>query len=193
MSETRDTQQVLGEITFDAFTRPWPGRNGPRNAQVLAGVLRYAWQRRSLTIAVGLMEFGAEIGIASYEAIRNALVQLEAEGVLRFDLGQQDNWKLGGELGKPSHITLHPLVAPTGTDSPESLPLPTLDMFQYDELGSAGYLALARIMMEPYTERSYESLVGISDIVRLTGMTKSRVIRLMAELPPIQRTVAVGC
>lgn len=183
MSEAKDTnQRILDEITYQAFTQPWPGRNGPRNSKVLAGILRECSHRGTQTLAIGLMHFGPDIGIAKYDAIKGALEDLAAEGWIQFDLGRQDDWTTG-EPGKPSHITLLPRLAPSGSFRPEALPLPSLDIFRSGELGSASYLTLAMVMVQWQLGESYDPApMGISDLVRLTGMTKVRVIRLMGKM-----------
>ncbi len=186
--ERRDPREVLAEITYSSFTHPWPGRHGPRDAMVLSGVLRECWHRRSLGLDIALMQFGPEVGLVSYEGIRDALTNLERIGYFGFVLGKEDDWKPGGEMGRPSKITLNPRTNPTGTFWPTNLPLPSLDLFSYDELGPGGWLILASIIIASrlgeFDDQKYsdQPVLGIADLVRLTGMNKGRTIEVMKNM-----------
>ena len=188
--EDRDPEQVLAQIAFSAFDRPWPGRNGPRNARVLVGLLRHASQWKGLTVVTGLRGFGVEIGITRYKAIHDALADLEAEGHIGFILGEKERYGpdlVVEEPGKPSHIILHPRISPTKSVDPRLLPSPTIDIFrEHDEqLGSAGWFLLTRIFMATLDENPVwppRSLLGVMDLMDLTGMSQSRVKRLMTKM-----------
>ncbi len=78
-------------------------------------------------------------------------------------------------LPKPSNNGLFPL----------DLPLPTLDIFREGEQGSpgtAGWLAATRIWFECREDRLPNPILGVAEVVRLTGMKQSRVKRLLPQM-----------
>jgi hypothetical protein len=178
-SQDPDDKQALAEIALAAFSRPWPGETGPTDARVLAGLL----QAGKLTVVTGLDEFGHEIGLAN-RTVRTALERLDSEGWGRFELGDPDRYDADGieEPGKPSTFTLEPRTVPTGTYSPMGLPWLISDLFTRDDLGSAGWLLLSRLLVEHRDERDPMPVVGTADIVRLTGVSRSTAIRLKKKL-----------
>jgi hypothetical protein len=187
-SQDRDTEQALAEITFAAFTRPWPGETGPTDARVLAGLLRQG----KLTVDTALDSFSHEVGLAN-RTVHASLLRLAAEGWGKFELGDPDRWGSDHQLeepGKPSTFTLHPRTDPTGAYSPMELPWLISDLFTRDALGSAGWLLLARLLVEHRDEAEPMPtlpVVGVADIIRLTGMTKWRAQRLLPKLTKVGR------
>jgi hypothetical protein len=188
--EDRDPQLVLAEIAFSAFGRPWPGRNGPRNARMLAGLLRHASQWKGLTVVTGLRGFGLTVGLTDFRTIHDALADLAEEGHVGFVLGEKERYGedlVVEEPGKPSRITLRPRITPTGSVDPKLLPSPTIDIFrEHDEqFGSAGWFLLTRIFMATLDDNPCwpsSPLLGVVELMDLTGMARSRVERLMTKM-----------
>ena len=183
--DSRDTETILSEIAFAAFSRPWPDTTGPRNARVLAGLLR----RGDLTVVIGLDKFAVEVGLNDWRIVKAALEDLAEEGWGSFELGDAEKWDPDGieEPGKPSTFTLNPRTAPAGSFNSMRLPEPTLDLFTHGDggIGSAGYLLFARLLVESRDETHPRPVVGIQDIIRLTGMTKWRAQRLLPKLAKV--------
>jgi hypothetical protein len=177
--ENRSDQQVLAEIAFAAFSRPWPGETGPTDARVLAGLL----QAGQTTVKVPLDKFAHEVGLTN-RTVKTALERLDEAGWGKFEVGDPDRYDSDGleQRGKPSTFTLNPRTNPTGTYNPDELPWLLADLFSRDELGSAGWLLLARLLFEHRDERDPQPLVNTSDIVQLTGMSMRRAQRLLAKL-----------
>ena len=183
--QDRDDQRVLDEITFAAFTRPWPGETGPTDARVLAGLL----QAGRLTVATPFDQFGHEVGLAN-RTVHQSLERLAAEGWGGFEVGDPDRYGPDHQIeerGKPSIFTLNPRTSPTGSYSPMELPWLISDLFTRDELGSAGWFLLARLLVEHRDEFDPTPVVGVADIMRLTGMTKWRAQRLLPKLTKVGR------
>jgi hypothetical protein len=187
--ENRDSIEVIDELTDAALTSPWPGRNGPMDARILSACLCQARRMNSLTIRTGLRELAYEAGLTEFKPVKFALERLAEKGWLGFELGDPDVYGPDGEIresGRPSRITLNLRVTPsTGSINPMRLPTLTLDIFrEHDQqLGSAGWFAMTRIFMETRDESDRPwPLLGVVDIVRLTGMDRRRVERLMKRM-----------
>lgn len=192
MNHQPDSQSVreqIAHLAYLALTHPWPSKSkdggieGARAFRVLVAVLREADARTSLTVVTGLDPLSLEVGITRHSAIRDALFDLDQLDYLSFKPGRQDSWARGTgmyERGRPSVITLIPRSSP-GTMPPRMIPDPSLDMFVYERLGNAGYLALTKLWFE-WTETDQDLFVGVNDLVEITGMNRSRAKRLLPML-----------
>jgi len=143
---------LLERMYFKALSGPWPSDiDGARACRVLVGVLNIAYQLLTLTVITGLDTLAEQMGLAKGSGVKDALLELEALGYLRFELGKPYEYASGRKLiedsGEPSVITLLPQDAPEAL-KPKLLPEMTLDIFNSDQLGSAGWFATARLQFE---------------------------------------------
>jgi hypothetical protein len=192
-SNKKGNRDIIASICYQAFSSPWPskvrdgmrgkesGIDGARAARVLAGVLQVAWSKGSLSVVTGLEPLGYAVGLVGHYAVRDALNDLQELGWLKFRIGTQDDWRAEGKSGQPSVIELLPKSGEEGLN-PHSLPLLTLDMFRHEELGHPGWWAVTRIWFETRDDFQPNPVVGVADVVRLTGMTRGRVKRLLPKM-----------
>jgi hypothetical protein len=198
-----NVREIVEQICFSAYTQPWPsktrdrvrgkevGFDGARAARVLAGVLDRGWRLNSLTVVTGLEPFGYDVGLVSHYAVRDALYDLDKLGWVEFKLGTQDDWSPGGKRGEPSWIKLVPHPAEKRI-APDILPSPNADEFRYDQLGSAGWFILTRILIDTFDETDFSPSLGVAEIVKLTGMTQSTVKRTLLKMTELRRARREG-
>ena len=178
--DSRDTQTILNQLAFAAFSRPWPGETGPTDARVLAGLLCQG----DLTAVLSLERFANEVGLNDSHTVKAALERLEAADWGTFALGRADRYGPDHEIeepGEPSTFVLNPHRS-AGEYSPKKLPWLIADPFTRGAAGSAGWLLLARLLVETKDETRPMPLVDTADIMRLTGMSRSRAKRLKKNL-----------
>ena len=187
----------LEEMYFKALSQPWPSDiDGARACRVLVGVLNIAYQLSTLTVIKGLDTLAEQIGLAKGSVVKDALRELEALGYLKFELGKPYEYASGRKLiedsGEPSVVTLLSQDVPEGL-KPRLLPEMTLDIFNSDQLGSAGWFATARLQFE--WDRQLPEKVEISTVrshKRRDGTRIEETVIESREIVPSYIAVGVG-
>jgi hypothetical protein len=190
--ERQNNQDTIESLCYQALSLPWPsktrdgvrgkesGIDGARAVRVLVGVLQTAWSQGSLTVVTGLEPLGYIVGLTGHYAVRDALYDLQELGWVKFEIGTQDDWSTD-RRPKPSVIRLIPRPGGEGLN-PKDVPMLTLDLFRDGELGTAGWWAATRIWIESRDEFEPNPIMGVTEVVRLTGMSRSRVKKLLPRM-----------
>jgi len=169
----------LERITDLAIGRPWPQRNGARNLRVLATLIRWSLRTGYLNIRTDLEGLAVNAGLANSNRIHEALNTLEADGWLKWTVG---DGSVNPEGRKASVIELLP-VDHTGRSPVKLLPDPRLGIYSYDTTvvghgGSPAYLLVCRMSFN----RGVTKLRTLKDIETLTGLSHGAVSRLMPKM-----------
>lgn len=176
-------------IAYKALSQPWPSDiDGARACRVLVGLLTKARQLNALWIVSDRDKLAEEIGLAEGMTVKNALIDLQSLGYLNFEPGIPDQYEKGRatrvKQGKPTEIWLLPQSDVSGELTLRILPEMTLDIFSSAQLGSAGWFATARLQYEwEHQEGLSDSIaVSVADLMKMTGMKRTRVKELLPKL-----------
>ena len=174
---------VRGTIEVASFclaSQPWPGRTGPRNAQVMATLLKRFDRLSSLTTKVSLWTLADECGMGRWQSVKEALGDLQDQGLITFELGQPHEYLSGGDVesGHPSVVSLVPVSGerehPVGL-----LPEASRDEFAHGALGHSGYVMAMRVIFEQSQDGVGKLAMSRAKIEQLTGCSASSVKRLV--------------
>ena len=168
-------------IAHRAINQPWPGENGPRALQVLVALLRRldSTCATSLVIDADLDSLAIEAGLLRHQAAKGALEDLQADGWSSYTPGTPNARYV---KGTPSRIQLTAPTVASGRFEVTLLPLVTLDIFSYGELGSAGFLLMARLATELHNVHDDPKPYALADLGQLTGMYYKRIQRLLPKM-----------
>jgi len=180
-------RRTIEVASFHVASQPWPGLTGPRNAQVMATLLKRFHRLCSLTTKVSLWTLADECGMARWQSVKEALDALQDKGLIAFEIGQPDKYLSGGAvaLGSPSVVSLVPVSGerehPVGL-----LPEASRDEFANGELGHSGYVMAMRVIFEQSQDGVGKLAMNRPKIEQLTGCSRSTAQRL------VKRAVEAG-
>ena len=184
-------------LTFLVASEPWPHQrkvlevqnppspnfDGARAARVLHVLLLRSLEEGSTYFPVDSERLAIEAGFSNGSSAIGALQDLEKGGWILFTKGTPHRYEPGmsqpSQFGQPSYVELI-MREPSGILDPAILPLPRLDLFSYDELWTPGWFLALRL--SPLFEASDVIALRLRDLCELTGMTDSRVKRLLKKM-----------